>query len=42
MFTVSWYDLAGPTMTIVLACAAIMFPVDRANWPIPEAYRTWW
>lgn len=43
MFTVSWSDLAGLTMTIVVACAAVMFPVDRpndrANWPIPEALK---
>jgi hypothetical protein len=45
MFTVSWDDLAGLTMTIVVACAAVMFPVDRPNdrayWPIPEANHIW-
>ncbi len=45
MFTVSWDDFAGLTMIIVVACAAVMFPVDRPNdradWPIPEAIRIW-
>lgn len=41
MFTVSWRDFAGPTISIVAACVAVMLPVDipndRASWPIPEA-----
>jgi hypothetical protein len=45
MFTASWGDLAGPTIDIVLACAAVLIPLDRpndrANWPIPEARTRW-
>ena len=41
MFTASWDDLAGLTINTVLACAAVLIPLDRpndrANWPIPEA-----
>lgn len=45
MFTVSWNELAGLTTIIVLACTAVIFPVDRpndrANWPIPVASFMW-
>jgi hypothetical protein len=46
MLTVSWSDLAGLVMfNIVVACAAVIVPVDRPNdrasWPIPEAFEIW-
>lgn len=43
MFTISWRDCAGPTISIVMACVAVMLPIDIPNdlarWPIPGA--TW-
>lgn len=41
MLKVSWSHLAGVTTIVVVACAIVMFPLDRPNdlacWPIPEA-----